>query len=87
MQSWSTSLAEPLVDEAALAVALRNRIIHGAGLDVFETEPLPMNSALLQLDNVVLAPHVGSATAETREAMARYAAESLIGYSVRRAKA
>ncbi len=72
-----------VVDEAALAQALKDKVIHGAGLDVFETEPIPMNSALLQLDNVVLAPHVGSATAETREAMARYAAQSLIGYLVR----
>ena len=72
-----------IVDQAALAVALGNHQIYGAGLDVFELEPLPSDSPLLNLDNVVLAPHVGSATAETREAMARYAAETLIGYLTR----
>jgi gluconate 2-dehydrogenase len=69
-----------VIDENALVAALRNGVIHGAGLDVFEEEPLPVSSPLMQMDNVVLAPHVGSATQETRDAMARYAAESLIGY-------
>jgi len=72
-----------VVDEAALVTALQNRTIYGAGLDVFETEPLPTDSPLCALDNVVLAPHIGSATEETRDAMAAYAAQSLIGYLCR----
>jgi phosphogluconate 2-dehydrogenase len=49
-----------------------------AGLDVFEREPLDQASPLLQLDNVVATPHMGSATHETREAMARCAVENLL---------
>jgi D-3-phosphoglycerate dehydrogenase len=45
------------VDEAALVRALQNRTIAGAGLDVFEHEPLPLDSPLLRMDNVLLAPH------------------------------
>ncbi|WGS51495.1 D-glycerate dehydrogenase [Paraburkholderia sp. D15] len=66
------------VDEAALIDALRNGTIRGAGLDVFETEPLPADSPLLTLSNVVALPHIGSATHETRHAMARNAAENLV---------
>ena len=58
-----------VVDEAALAEALRTGRIAGAGLDVFEDEPRPL-PALLALDNVVLAPHIASGTHETRRAMA-----------------
>jgi len=58
----------PVVDEAALAGALRRREIAGAALDVFEREP-EVSEELLDLENVVLAPHLGSATTETREAM------------------
>ena len=68
----------PTVDEAALIEALRNGTIHGAGLDVFEHEPLPADSPLLAMNNVVALPHIGSATHETRHAMARNAAENLI---------
>lgn len=57
-----------VVDEAALADALKNGTIAAAGLDVFEREP-QVTEALLSLDNVVLLPHLGSATAETRTAM------------------
>lgn len=67
-----------VVDEAALIEALRNRQIRGAGLDVFEHEPLSADSPLLQMDNVVATPHMGSATHETREAMARCAVENLL---------
>ena len=56
-----------MVDEAALAEAL-SRPIAGAGLDVYEAEPR-VSPALLGLENVVLLPHLGSATTETREAM------------------
>ena len=58
-----------VVDEAALAQALKQQRIAGAGLDVFEDEPRP-NPDLLALDNVVLAPHIASGTHETRRAMA-----------------
>ena len=57
-----------VVDEQALVQALQNGVIAGAGLDVFEAEPR-VNEALLTLDNVVLLPHLGSATQETRVAM------------------
>jgi phosphogluconate 2-dehydrogenase len=67
-----------VVDEQAMIEALKNRQIRAAGLDVFEREPLPADSALLQLDNVVATPHMGSATHETREAMARCAVDNLL---------
>ncbi|WP_321833190.1 D-glycerate dehydrogenase [Pseudomonas kulmbachensis] len=67
-----------VVDEAALINALQQGQIRGAGLDVFEREPLELTSSLLQLDNVVATPHIGSATFETREAMARCAVENLL---------
>jgi gluconate 2-dehydrogenase len=71
-----------LVDEAALVDALGNGTIRAAGLDVFEREPLPLNSPLLALPNLVALPHIGSATQETRDAMAAEAAHVLIGYLV-----
>ena len=67
----------PIVDEAALVQALRNRAIAGAGLDVFEREP-EVHPGLLELDTVVLVPHLGSATIETRTAMAILAARNAI---------
>src|SRR5699024_1694882 len=67
-----------LVDEQALITALQQNIIKAAGLDVFEQEPLPLESPLLQMDNVVLSPHVGSATVETLYAMAQCAVDNLI---------
>ena len=67
-----------VVDEAALIRALSERQIRAAGLDVFEREPLSHDSPLLRLDNVVATPHMGSATHETREAMARCAVDNLL---------
>jgi glyoxylate reductase len=67
----------PVVDEAALAAALRDGAIAGAALDVFEREP-EVHPDLVALDNVVLIPHLGSATIETRTAMAELAAANAI---------
>jgi len=67
-----------VVDEPALIEALREKRIRAAGLDVFVQEPLSTASPLLQFDNVVATPHIGSATHETREAMARCAVENLL---------
>lgn len=68
----------PVVDEVALIEALKNGEIHAAGLDVFEQEPLPVDSPLLSLPNVVALPHIGSATHETRYNMAECAVDNLI---------
>ncbi|MBT9300606.1 2-hydroxyacid dehydrogenase [Pseudomonas sp. TAE6080] len=67
-----------VVDEAALIGALQQRTIRAAGLDVFEREPLNHDSPLMRLSNVVATPHIGSATHETREAMARCAVDNLL---------
>lgn len=67
----------PIVDESALAWALKNRLIAGAGLDVYEEEP-KVHPDLLGLENVVLVPHLGSATTETRTAMADLAAQNVV---------
>jgi glyoxylate/hydroxypyruvate/2-ketogluconate reductase len=66
-----------VVDDAALVDALKNKRIAGAGLDVFENEP-KLNPGFLDLKNVVMVPHVGSATLATRKAMAMTAANNLI---------
>ena len=68
-----------IVDDAALARALRDKRIAAAGLDVFEGEP-QVHPELLQVPNVVLTPHIASATVPTRLAMANLAADNLIGY-------
>jgi len=66
-----------IVDDAALIEALRNKTIAAAGLDVFEGEP-NFNRDFLGLSNVVLTPHIASATESTRRAMANLAADNLI---------
>lgn len=66
-----------VVDEGALAWALEERLLAGAALDVYESEP-DVHTALRQLENVVLAPHLGSATFETRAAMAELAARNAV---------
>jgi lactate dehydrogenase-like 2-hydroxyacid dehydrogenase len=68
-----------IVDEPALIDALQSGVIAGAGLDVFENEP-DVPSALCQMDNVVLQPHQGSATHETRAAMAQLVVDNLMLY-------
>ncbi len=68
-----------IVDDAALAVALKNKQIAAAGLDVFEGEPA-LNPALLTVPNVVLTPHIASSTVHTRMAMAKLAADNLVAY-------
>jgi len=68
----------PVVDQRALYEALRDREIAAAGIDVFEVEPLPMDDPLLTLDNVVLLPHIGSASIATRTKMAVLAANNLV---------
>ena len=67
----------PVVDEAALAWALQNHLLAGAALDVYEHEPA-VHPDLLHLDNVLLLPHLGSATTETRTAMADLAVENVL---------
>jgi glyoxylate reductase len=67
----------PVVDEAALIRALRDKVIAGAALDVFESEPVKADNPLLRMDNVVVTPHIGSASIETRTAMAVVAAQNI----------
>lgn len=67
----------PVIDEKALAEALQNKIIKGAAIDVFENEPAIL-PALLKLDNIILTPHIASATEETRAKMAELAALNII---------
>jgi glyoxylate reductase len=68
----------PVLDEHALFTALKQGIIAGAGLDVFQMEPIEKSNPLMKLDNVVLVPHIGSATVETRTKMAVIAVENAI---------
>ncbi|MEM3700592.1 MAG: glyoxylate reductase [Candidatus Bathyarchaeia archaeon] len=70
----------PVVDEKALYKALKEGRIAGAALDVFEQEPTPVDNPLLKLDNVVVAPHISSASYETRSRMAEMVAENLVAF-------
>ncbi|MEK7646977.1 MAG: D-glycerate dehydrogenase [Patescibacteria group bacterium] len=67
----------PVVDEAALVSALQNKTIKGAALDVFENEP-KLAPGLTELDNVIITPHIASATEETRSKMSEMAADNII---------
>jgi len=69
-----------VVDEKALYKALKEGWIAGAALDVFEQEPTPLDNPLLKLDNVVVAPHISSASYETRSRMAEMVAENLVAF-------
>ncbi len=71
-----------VIDEAALVDALANGTIAGAGLDVYEREP-ELHPGLLELENVVLLPHLGSATVETRTAMAVLAVRNVLAVTHR----
>lgn len=76
-QSYLVNIARgSVVDEAALLVALQQKKIAGAALDVFENEPNP-DARFLNLDNVLLTPHIGSATSETRQLMTNLAIDNL----------
>ncbi len=68
----------PVVDQKALYEALRDRKIFAAAIDVTETEPIPLDDPLLTLENVIVAPHIGSASVPTRRKMALMAAENLM---------
>ncbi len=68
----------PVVDTAALTEALAARRIYAAALDVTDPEPLPRDHPLLHLDNVIITPHLGSATAQTRRRMAEVSVENLL---------
>ena len=68
----------PIIDQAALATALREGQIGGAALDVTDPEPLPADDPLLQVPNIIVAPHIASATHTARERMAQLAVDNLI---------
>ncbi|MDZ7727493.1 MAG: NAD(P)-dependent oxidoreductase [Dehalococcoidia bacterium] len=68
----------PVVDQAALTAALKDGKIAGAGIDVFEVEPVPEAEELLTLPNVIPTPHMATATEETRTAMRELAVENLL---------
>ena len=69
----------PVIDEAALVDALRNKTIRGAALDVYENEPA-LADGLQELDNVIITPHIASATEETRGKMSEIAAQNIIAF-------
>jgi len=67
-----------VVDTDALTIALTEKWIHAAALDVTEPEPLPIGHPLLKLDNVIVVPHIGSATVQTRRKMAELSVQNLM---------
>ena len=67
-----------IVNEKHLIIALKTKQIQGAGIDVYEVEPIESKSQLLRLENVVLSPHIGSSTEETRFKMSQITVKNLI---------
>ena len=67
-----------IINEEQLVTALKKKEIQGAGMDVYESEPIQKDSLLLKLENVVLVPHIGSSTEETRQKMSDITARNLI---------
>ena len=70
----------PVVDEDAMIAALKSKRIAGAGLDVFDVEPLPVNHPFVGMDNVIMTPHIGYPTVESVQGMYSRAVESLVAY-------
>jgi phosphoglycerate dehydrogenase-like enzyme len=70
----------PIVDETALVTALQSGAIAGAGLDVFDQEPLPYGHPLLRLDNTILVPHIGYVTKEQYQVRYRETVEDVVAY-------
>jgi glyoxylate reductase len=68
----------PLVDQDALLQALTNQTIAGAALDVTDPEPLPADHPLTRAPNLIITPHIGSATRAARERMADLAVDNLL---------
>ena len=68
----------PVIDESAMVKALQSGKLAGAGLDVFETEPLPVGSPLQSMDNVVTTPHIAAGTHQTMANLAWTAARSMV---------
>ena len=66
-----------IIDQEDLILALKRRLIAGAALDVYEDEPLDKNNPLIKMQNVVLLPHIGSASIETRNKMSEIAANNI----------
>ena len=67
-----------IIDQAALILALKEKTIFAAGLDVTSPEPLPVENELFKLDNAIILPHIGSASFEARRAMSVIAAKNII---------
>jgi lactate dehydrogenase-like 2-hydroxyacid dehydrogenase len=73
-----------VINERDLIRALKNNIIAGAGLDVYENEPIPRSNQLTQLPQTVLLPHIGSSTFMTRSKMAEVAANNIVNFFYQR---
>jgi phosphoglycerate dehydrogenase-like enzyme len=71
----------PIVDEAALVDALRDKAIAGAGLDVYDVEPLPIDHPLRSMANTLLLPHIGYVTTDSYEVFYREAVEDILAFS------